>query len=114
METYFKYDGNRRVYVDPETGERFGGPIYKYSFVEYFIVGETSRSILMYQYLDCRDLEYAKKVPKKDSLKDHGYLTQSQMEDQIWMHDNQYKISESVRGCGSIDKLKAIKQILES
>lgn len=114
MEVYYKYDGNHRVYLDPETGERHSGPIYKYSFVPYFKVGETSRSILMYRFEKCRDLNDANKVPKKESLKDYGYLTKQEMEDDIWMHENAYKLGEDVRRCKDINKLKAIKKIMES
>jgi len=113
MEVYYKYDGNHRVYTDPETGIRHSGPIYKYSFVPYFKVGETSRSILMYRFEKCNDLDRANKVPKKESLKDYGYLTKQEMEDDIWMHDNKYKISQEVGLCRSITKLKAILAILQ-
>jgi len=98
-ETYFVFDGNRRVY-DKTKG--YGGPIYREHFASVKIVGETKTSWIYSYYTDT-------KVTKKNPWK---VLFTSQMVDEaVWVYENRVAIADKVRN-GNYAALKQIEAIL--
>lgn len=112
---FYKYDGNKRVYYDPETGERFSSPIFKYAFCEWYVIGETSRSWLLATSKDRKpDSKWGVvKVPKNQELRGHGYLTESEKNDSILYHDNYYRTVERVRNVRDWKTLKELIYFLD-
>ncbi len=94
------YDGNRRVYRALEPGKTYatGGPIYRESWRKLAVIGETSRSWLT---------EFGHKVPKKGERRGYA-LTDSEMEDFVFIHDNAYKIGRFVEDIKDADLLRKI------
>lgn len=111
---FFKYDCNLRVYTDPETGIRSpGAPIFKYSFREYWVVGQTTRSWMLSTHENAGTDHYTVvKVPKKDLFEEHGYLTEEMKDNSIWANDNRYRIEKEVSRA-SIHVLKKIDDVLK-
>ena len=111
---FYKYDGNKRVYTDPETGEKSSGaPIFKYSFREFFVVGETSRSWLLSQFQDAKlDGNSIIKIPKKGLPEEFGFLTEELKANALWANENSYRIQDEVRRC-SIKMLRKIDALLK-
>ena len=111
---FHRYDPNKRVYRDPETGEKFSSPIFKYSFRDFFVVGETSRSWLLSTYKDQKDPKRCIKLPKKDLPVEHGYLTEKQVQDTIYVNENRIKAHEQVIQfkVKDAEKLRKIMEIL--
>lgn len=111
---FYKYDGNKRVYDDPETGERFSSPIFKYAFREWYVIGETSRSWLISTRKDAKpDGWGVEKFPKKQNFREHGYLTESEKNDSILYHDNYYRTVERVRNVRDWKTLKELIYFLD-
>ena len=97
---YFIYDENVRIYHD-ENGNKTSGPWFRGHFVKATVLGETSRSWLIY---GCRKI--AKKTASEVLLNAAG------VDRAVWVHENAYKISEQTRRA-SYDQLQAIAAILE-
>ena len=82
-----------------------------YGWNSTFIIGETTRSWLVFHWKD--------RVNKKTLIKAGGrycdtqHYTEEGMKDEIWKHENKCLILEALRCCQSINKLKKIKEILE-
>lgn len=113
-EVYFNYDCNHRVYEDPVTKQRYAGPIYRLSFVKWYVIGETKKSYLLSRFKDSKpDNKMVEKMPKRIDPVIHGYLTEEQMEDSVFMYDNQYRVSQEVGKIREVSKLKKIIAILE-
>ena len=87
------YNVNHRVY-----GKEGGGPIYRESWIKTKIDGETSRSFLAGHH----------KLPKKGN-----YITsEEELDREVFVNDNAYKIAEEVRYCRDYEKLVTIKNLL--
>jgi hypothetical protein len=111
---FYKYDGNKRVYNDPETGERSSSPIFKYAFNEWYVIGETTRSWLLSTYKDAKpDSRSVIKFPKSDNFKENGYLTESERNDSILYHDNYYRTVERARNIRDWQTLKELIYFLD-
>ncbi len=114
---FYKYDINKRVYRDPDTGVSYDSPIHRLSFRKWYIIGETSRSWLMNAHKEA-NLNHLKteKFSKKRDFLEWGYLTAEQVEDNVFIHDHCYKASERVGRLRTKDvgKLKKIMEILDA
>jgi hypothetical protein len=114
----WRHDSNCRHY-DNDDGTRSSSPIYIKSFVEYFIVGETAKSwlisrIIYNEELSERQKKQCIKVPKTESFESNGYhTTWESVLDNVWVHDNIYKIHEKVRTVKEKNKLERILAIIE-
>ena len=98
------FDCNRRVYVDPETGEKSTGPIYKYGWVKHEIIGETCMSWLY--GLERKPIKIPKKGPH------HGVaFSEEEVAEKCFVNENADKLSELVRRA-SYAQLKEIERIL--
>lgn len=110
-----KYDPNLRVYRDPETGEKFSSPIFRLSFRDFYVVGETSRSWILARSMGVKpDRKDLPKLPKKDLPVEHGYLTEDQVRDTIYVNENRIKAHERIINfkVKDADKLRKIMEIL--
>ena len=93
------FNSNRRIYE--KDGRRSNSPIYSEHWEKFKVTGETSRSWLT---------DYWHKVPKQGGL---GYaFSQEQVDDDVWAHDNRYRIVESVRSCKDVACLREVARIL--
>ena len=91
------FNENRRVY---DGSGSFGGKIiYAEHFVEREITDETPRSWIV----------NGKKYSKKDPS---GLYTDQQKADDIWFHDNRWKIAKLVDRCMDIEKMRQIAAIV--
>jgi hypothetical protein len=94
-------DINRRKYRQDENGRSYCGPIERYHWVPYEVVGETRVSWL---------LQYGRKVPKKGKL--FGVAFSEEEVDQFcYVAENRYAISEQVRQL-EYEKLKHVADII--
>lgn len=115
IKTYYKQDPNKRVYIDPDTGEKFGSPIYKYSFRAYYLIGETSRSFLLSHFKDVAiDHHSIIKIPKNESFKSRWFLTYQEMQDDIYLHNNLHRIIEKLRSCSDTALIMKIEEMLNA
>lgn len=91
------FDSNHRVYPPKKDNNAYssGGPIYREHFVKRQIVGETTQSWIVAFEGAQADVRYATKHKKKEPR--NGLYTLEQVEEQVWMHNNQYHVSEAVR-----------------
>tara|TARA_R110000803_G_scaffold171446_1_gene234372 strand:+ start:166 stop:492 length:327 start_codon:yes stop_codon:yes gene_type:complete len=97
----WRFDINRRRYREGGGG----GPIYAEHWSEIEITGETSRSWIVGGWQEI-------KVSKRGAH--YGYVfTRAEVEDDIWMDGNRYKLGERVKRCIYIDILKAIEALIE-
>jgi hypothetical protein len=103
-DTLYRFDGNRRVYRDGQSG-----PIYREHFEPLKIIGENKISWL---------LERNWKANKKDlsSAKawhygGRGFFTAEGMEDDIWQHDHRHHIRH-LFDQASPSQLKQIAEIV--
>lgn len=110
---FYKYDGNKRVYTDLETGVKSSSPIFKYSFREFYVIGETKISWLLSPYADTKpDSHLVVKVKKNTNLTEAGYLTEAEKLAAIWVEENSYRIYEKVRGIKNPEILKQIEKLI--
>lgn len=111
---FYKYDNNKRVYTDPDTGEKSpGAPFYKHSFWEYFVVGETTKSWMLSRNKNASiDSKTIMRVPKKALFEEYGYLTEEMKANAIWGNENRYRIENEVRRV-SVNMLKKIDALLK-
>jgi len=105
------FDGNRRIYTDPE-GNKLQSPWYRGYFIEQYIIGETKVSWILGSYLDTR-IEIGNKYKKKECT---GiiFTSEEEINKMCWVRENQYKIREKVGHCNDYNKLKQIESILVS
>lgn len=93
-------DVNRRKYRQREGGISYGGPIERYHWAPYEVVGETRVSWV---------LKHGQKVPKKGGF---GVAFSEEEVDQFcYVAENRYAISERVRQL-SYEKLKQVADIV--
>ena len=101
--TIWRFDENRRIYKPKQPGEKYsyGGPIYGEHWRPVEVKSETSRSWVTING----------KAPKKGP---HGgwAFTQSEVDDDVWIHDNRNRLSAAVTLCRDIDKLRAVEMAL--
>ena len=111
------FDGNRRIYTDPE-GNKLSSPWYRGYFVERYILGETKQSWLLSAWEYEPDKKYTPeelnrrctKYKKKDCK---GIFTsEEQITQYCWVNDNGYKIGSKVQSCRDYNILKQIEDIL--
>lgn len=95
----WRFDQNRRVYDG--TGSFGGKVIYAEHFYQDVITGETSRSWIVGKY--------GYRVNKKTL---EGIYTDEQKANDIWMHNNRYKIASIVDRCNDVEKMRQIAQIV--
>ena len=88
----WQFDVNRRVYLDGRSG-----PSYRHHWHKVNVVGETTVSWI---------LSSGKKVKKSNTFSD------SDVEDQIYIHDNKYKIADLVQRIDDADILRAVDAIV--
>ena len=98
------YDVNCRVYAKDAAGRSHGGPLYRESWREEPIIGETKKSWLIGPGWKPR------KIPKKGP---HNYVCFSlaELEGKCWENDNRHRLSEKVRGA-TLSQLRRIDAIL--
>ncbi len=103
------FDTNRRQYTKPEPGRLFGEIIYRGHFAKYEIVSETSRSWVLIG---------GTKIPKADERKPahersmRVYFTEAEVDDDVFMNDHRYSISQCVQRERSPDVLKRIAELI--
>jgi hypothetical protein len=104
--TVYKFDENARVYARDKEGRRFGNPLRRPSWVPKTIVGQTSRSWIVGEH------EWEKeKLPKKGPRK-HGWAySLKEVEDDVWLSHNRYKLKEAV-GRATVDQLREVARII--
>lgn len=96
---FWRHDENYRHYTNDD-GTKSISPIYIKSFREWYLVGMTSRSYLLSYFENPPEwaIKNAFKVPKKDNLENWGFLDSwEKVEDNVWVHNNQYRILENVK-----------------
>lgn len=98
------YDANRRVYARDAAGRSYGGPLYRESWREEPIIGETKMSWLIGP--DWKPKKIAKKGPHCGIC-----FSLAELEDRCWEHDNRHRLSEKVRGA-TLSQLRRIDAIL--
>jgi len=87
---FWAFDGNRRKYDEDRRC------VYEYHFYRVEVTGETSRSWIIGYAGGYREQF---KVPKKNPFPDFNaaIFTDKMKEDDIWFHNNAYKISDCFR-----------------
>jgi hypothetical protein len=111
------FDSNRRIYRDNE-GNKIDSPFYRSHFVERYIVGETKQSWLIgYETSSPTDrtvLRVNKKnmIVKGHALGQHLYLSEDEIDKECWLHENKYRIIESLRYVHNYELFKAIDELL--
>lgn len=98
----YMFDANKRVYDKDKDGQSFGSPIYRKYFFKTTIIEETSRSWIV---------DYWRTKINKKTLQGI-WLTEEEVNEKCWIHDNQHKISEKVGLCNNFEKLKLIEKII--
>ena len=116
------FDSNRRRYVDFK-GNKLTMCWYRGHFDERYIVGETKQSWLVGYKGSLPDNRLNLKVNKKtlqySTTNTYGldgklYISEEEVEQTCWIHDNHYKIREKVDKCDDYEKLKKIEEIINS
>lgn len=112
-DTVWKHDRNRRVY-EYDNGDKSTSPIYRKSFREMYIIGETRVSWLISYWSESSEiaLKNATKIKKAEAGR-ILFVGEEALDKHCWVHDNQYRISELVRKCSDYDTLKQIEKLLE-
>jgi hypothetical protein len=87
------FDINRRIYNRDENGRAYGGPVWREHWQKHEITGETIRSWIR-DNVDLRSICF----------------TDQELEDVIYIHDNERHIAERVR---KITDVKLLKQVAE-
>lgn len=93
--TIWMFDSNRRVY-DKNKG---GNPIYREHWRPAKITGETSRSWITDRW--------GQKVLKRGPHPGAAF-TQEEVDDDVFINDNRYTISDAVRRCRDAATLRAV------
>lgn len=116
------FDSNRRRYED-DKGNKLVSCWYRGHFSENYIIGETKQSWIVGCKGSSLDNRNNYKVNKKNltysTTNMYGkdgrlYISEEEVEQNCWLHDNRYKIREQVERCSDYDKLKNIEEILNS
>jgi len=111
------FDENTRKYTD-EHGNKTVGTWYRGHFVEKHIIGETKVSwIIGYQGStpDNRDIKVNKKTllyNRQIALDGQLYVSEEDINQHCWIHDNKHLLSRRVQDCKDYQKLKEIEEIL--
>lgn len=105
-------DRNRRVYTD-DKGNKTIGPWFKGYFVKNYVIGETTQSYI-FGYSPYTKLDWGNRF-KKSELKNgfNIYLTQKDVDNACWIHENVCEISDKLRRCKDYCKLTRILSILD-
>lgn len=102
-DTYYMFDGNRRVYKERKLGESYhiGGPLYRGHFGPVKVTGETSRSWIMGD---------GRKISKS---KPWSLLHTAEMvDDRVWAHENRGRLIDGIRVCRNVSTLRQIDMLL--
>jgi len=103
--TAWVFDENRRIYAKGEDGRSLGdGPIWREHWRPEKITSETSRSWVT---------EYKTKIPKRNRDPRWFALTQLEIDEQAYVHENRYRIIEAVSRVSDASTLRAIEAVLE-
>ena len=103
--TVWLFDENNRVYARDDKGRSLGGgPIWREHWRPVKIVGETSRSWIT---------EYRDKIPKKGHDQRKFAFTRDEIEEQAYIHENRYRLAQSVQSLSDPKKMREIAAILE-
>jgi hypothetical protein len=104
--TIWVFDKNNRVYAPPERGRIWvsGGPIWREHWRPVRIVAETSRSWVLESG--------GTKVPKKGASPSLFAFSQAEVDDQVWVHDNKYRISTEVERLTSPALLRKVAALI--
>lgn len=100
-DTVWQYDGNHRIYAEPEPGRLYSGIlIYRYFWRKRTIVAETSRSWIIDSYPK-------RKIPKTGPH--NGYaLSQQEVDDACWNNTNRCRLAGHV---GRFEDTAVLKKI---
>lgn len=102
-QTIYYFDGNHRIYAKNKSR-----PIYKKYFIPMKIVGENKKEYIF---------DYGVINKRSGMLNLRGIkteiFTEKEKQDNIYINDNAYRISEEIR-CLNADKLKEIEKIIKS
>lgn len=82
------------------------------AFVEYTVVGETEKSLLVTRY-PTRGLEKAEKVPKKSDLTEYGFFKNwDEVKNHLYFDNSSTNLARMVAKLKDVNKLKMIEDIL--
>lgn len=110
-DTIWSFDINRRVY--PE-GKGIGrSPIYSEHFSPHVITGETPKSWIVNEYGKDRKINKITMLESQGQFSPMPWYTSQGRENRIWVHENRYRIIQTVQNSGDVGKLKRIAAILE-
>jgi hypothetical protein len=103
------FDYNRRIYKKKD-GFSYGGPIYRYHWYEKKIIGSTKLSWIVNTRFD---IKHCLKIGK-NKIRSHYniLLSEQELNDKVWEHDNICGISEAVRKCKDITVLRKVAEII--
>ncbi len=104
-EYVWHFNRNRRIYANPEPGRIYssGGPIYREHWEKLPVVGETARSWLV-------GFGRPNKVPKKGGMRGFAF-TDQEVEDDIFVNANAYKLGEYVGRLADAELLRTIAKL---
>ena len=114
-DTVYYYNANHRIYEDDQ-GNKTHGPNERLMWIPIKIVGETPQTFLV-------EMDgYINKVTGELKGRYYGsarygwsiVLTKQGVEDTLWLRTERYKMSDMVKDCTDVNKLKQIQSILEA
>lgn len=103
------FDNNHRVYED-KNGNRSNYALYSGHFREFIITGETKQSWVI------GSLKVNKKTleVKGHALDPHLFLSQEEVNENCWVHENKYDILKKIERSADYGLLKEIERLLNS
>jgi hypothetical protein len=107
-DTIYQFDVNRRRYEGSGLSAKI---IYKEHFTSSVITGETKQSWLVKEYGRETRVNKAAMQSSNGRYSPSQWYTEEGMKDNIWWHDNYYKLESVLRGC-SVEQLKKIAELI--
>lgn len=118
--TLWFFDVNRRHYAKPAPGRVWGEMIYRQSWVERHIVGETRTSWLVLPHKPSKGVTYgpretiklAKAAFANGGCPQGWALDEAHVDRLTWVHDHRPDLSRLVLECDSYEKLRAVAEAI--
>lgn len=106
-DTVWWFNENRRVYHRNDEGRPTGSPIYREHFEQLEILGETKQSWIIGCPGDTKGRKF-KKIDTRDLC-----FTIEELQDRVYVKENQFKIADKIRSCKDANVLKAVETALK-